>query len=418
MRRSFLHSAYLAASHITGPVFARAQRRALAAGKENPDRSAERWGQVGVARPNGRLVWFHAASVGETQSILPLIDAVLDAHADVTVLVTSTTLTSAHMLAVALPPRAIHQMAPYDTAAATRAFLDHWAPDVAIWVESELWPRMLHEARARDIPRLFLNARISERTMRRWRNLPATAKSVLVAFDTIHVQENATAQAMRDVGVDADTIVITGSLKQDRPPLSHDPAELAALLAQVGGRSVWCASSTHDGEDGVVLDAHAKTGGLLILVPRHTERARDIASLARARGFKTALRSNGDLVVPDTDVYIADTMGELGLWYRAAPVSFVGGSLAAVGGHNPYEPALLGSAVVHGPHVGNFKSIYDQLDGAGAATQIVDAETLAQAVVRLSGDGGAQADRARPIVGAGQGTTQAALSAITGHLAR
>lgn len=414
---SMLHSAYLAASHVTGPLFARVQRRALANGKEDPARTGERWGEASRARPHGPLVWFHAASVGETQSILPLVRALLAARPDLHVLITSTTRTSADMLAGTLPARAIHQVAPYDTARASRAFLDHWRPDVAIWVESELWPRMLAEVAKRGVPRLFLNARVSGRTARRWARFAGTARSVLAGFDEIHVQESATLDALASVGVSGANVRLTGSLKQDRPPLDCDEAELARLRAAIGGRPVWCAASTHEGEDEIVFAAHRSLDGLLILVPRHAERAGDIAALARAQGFDTAQRSKGDAITAHCRVYIADTMGELGLWYRLAPVSFVGGSLVDVGGHNPYEPALLGSAVVHGPHVLNFHAVYDRLRAADAAVEVRDAEALAAIVTALRGGGAAQmAAAAAKVAQEGRGATQAALSAVLRRL--
>lgn len=414
---SILHSLYLAATHVTGPVFARAQRKALVLGKEDPARTAERWGRTDVARPDGPLVWFHGASVGETQSILPLVDALLAARTDVTVLITSTTRTSAQMLADGLPPRVIHQMAPYDTPRAVTAFLDHWRPDVAIWVESELWPRMLHEAGQRGIPRLLLNARVSERTARRWGRFPATARAILGQFDAIHVQEAPTMRALEDVGVTGANVRITGALKQDRPPLECNAEDLARMRKSLGVRDVWCAASTHVGEDELVLAAHRTIGGLLILVPRHAQRAGAIIAQAQTLGFKTAQRSAGEFPDGETDVYIADTMGEMGLWFRVSPVSFVGGSLMEVGGHNPYEAAQLGSAIVHGPHVNNFADIYDRLGGAGAARLVTDADSLAAAIDGFDDHARAQmVDAATDVVLQGGGATLAALDVILAKL--
>ncbi|MGJ8623666.1 MAG: 3-deoxy-D-manno-octulosonic acid transferase [Yoonia sp.] len=365
-------------------MFAWWQRRALASGKEDPARVDERWGRTGAARPAGRVVWFHAASVGETQSVLPLIDALVAARPDLHVLLTSTTRSSAQMLVGALPPRTIHQMAPYDTVAATRAFLDHWRPDVAVWVESELWPRMLAEAGRRNIPRLLMNARVSERTALRWQKFSKTAYSVLSQFDLIHVQEAVTQEALTSIGVTGAHVTMTGSLKQDRPPLAADPEELSRLGAQIGSRPVWCASSTHAGEEEMVLAAHTQIGGLLILVPRHVERASEIAQLCQQHGLSVAQRSTGAPVTDGTAVYLADTMGELGLWYRLAPVSFIGGSLAAVGGHNPYEAAQLDTAILHGPHIGNFATIYARLDAQRAALAVDGVDDLVKAVKGLT----------------------------------
>jgi len=417
MAFSIPHAVYLAVSRFTGPAFALWQRRALARGKEDPDRLGERWGRSPRERPEGRLVWFHAASVGETQSILPLIARLLATVPDVQVMVTSTTRSSAGMLARDLPPRAFHQVAPYDTKGACRRFLRHWQPNVAVWVESELWPRMLYEVARRDVPMLLLNARVSGRTAARWRRFSGTARALLAPFRQIHVQEETTLAAMHGVGVNGDRVRLTGALKQDRPALSHDPRALARLRAVIGDQQVWCAASTHPGEDEAVLAAHARIGGLLILVPRHAERAEAIAALIRTAGLTMAQRSRGEAPDGQTDVYLADTMGEMGLWFRLAPVAFVGGSLARVGGHNPYEPAQLDTAILHGPHVDNFAEIYTALDAEGGALPVSGAEDLAAAVRRLqAGEHERVARAAAGVVRRAQGATEAALQAILEQL--
>lgn len=368
-------------------------------------------------RPDGPLVWFHAASVGETQSIMPLIDALLAARDDVNVLITSTTRTSAEMLRAGLPDRVIHQMAPYDTVHASRAFLDHWRPDVAIWIESELWPRMLAEVGKRGIPRLLLNARVSERTAKRWARFGKTAQAILSQFELIQVQEQTTLDALAAAGLAGSNVVLTGSLKQDRPALDCEAVELANLRREIADRPVWCAASTHAGEEEIILAAHRDIGGLLILVPRHTDRAETIAGLCADAGFVVAQRSQNDPITPLTQVYIADTMGELGLWYRIAPVAFIGGSLAPVGGHNPYEAAQLDTAIIHGPHVENFAQIYTALGGAKAASLVGDASTLAQAVAVIDATTQSQmVQAAHAVLKYRSGSTQAALGAIVDRL--
>ncbi len=386
-------------------------------GKEDPKRTSERWGRTGQIRPDGLIVWFHAASVGETQSIMPLIDALLDARGDVTVLITSTTRTSAELLSNDLPDRVIHQMAPYDTVAASRAFLDHWRPDAAIWIESELWPRMLAEVGKRGIPKLLLNARVSARTARRWARFDKTANAILSQFDLIQVQEQSTMDALGAVGVTGPNVILTGSLKQDRPPLACDADALAELRETIADRAVWCASSTHAGEEEIVLAAHCDIGGLLILVPRHPDRAAQIAGLCADAGFVTARRSQNEAITPDTQIYIADTMGELGLWYRIAPVAFIGGSLATVGGHNPYEAAQLDTAIIHGPHVENFAQIYAALGADDAARTVLDVDNLAAAVTAIDADVQTQMVQAAHVVlQNGAGATQSALDAILHRL--
>lgn len=386
-------------------------------GKEDANRTGERWGRAAQKRPPSQIVWFHASSVGETQSILPLIDALLAARDDVHVLITSTTRTSAELLHMGLPNRVIHQMAPYDTVQASRAFLDHWRPDVAIWIESELWPRMLAEVGRRGVSRLLLNARVSARTARRWARFGKTAKAILSQFDLIQVQEQTTLDALAAVGLTGPRVVLSGSLKQDRPALGCDEDALADLRQAIADRSVWCAASTHAGEEEIILAAHRDIGGLLILVPRHTDRAAAIAVLCADAGFVVAQRSGNDPITPQTQVYIADTMGELGLWYRLTPVAFIGGSLALVGGHNPYEAAQLDTAIIHGPHVGNFAGIYVALGAAGAAKLVGDADTLVQAVAAIDATSQSQMVlAAHAVLTDGSGATQAALDAIVDRL--
>lgn len=410
---TLLHALYLALSYVTGPIFARVQRKALVSSKEDPTRVSERWGQTDQVRPKGPVVWFHAASVGETQSILWLVHKLLDSHDDLNVLITSTSRTSAALLANQLPARATHQMAPYDTVQATRAFLDHWQPDLAIWIESEIWPRMLREARARTIPCMLMSARISTRTAARWKKFPATAKSVLSSFETIHVQESATLSALSAVGISGPAVVLTGSLKQDSPPLECDLEELSRLTNALNGKPVWCAASTHPGEDEIVLAAHKSVGGLLILVPRHAERAAAISDLCAAHGLVAAQRSLGLPLDDKTDVYIADTMGELGLWYRLARTSLICGSLTRVGGHNPYEAAQLGSVILHGPNVSNFLDIYQRLGKQNAALLVSDERELATALNGLDDTTrGKMTAEAHAVLNAQQGATEPALVAI------
>lgn len=392
------------------------QRKALKNGKEDAKRVAERWGIASRPKPEGPMVWFNAASVGETQSILPLVSELLRASPKVNVLITSTTGTSARLLEKTVSSRVIHQMTPYDTAKASRAFLQHWRPDVAIWIESELWPRMLSEVGARSIPKLYLNARVSARTIRSWTQFPTTTRAVLSSFNTIHVQELATYNALSAIGISGPKVVLTGSLKKDCPPLECNSGELSRLRAAIGNRPVWCAASTHLGEDSIVLGAHQSHGGLLILVPRHPERAAAVQDLCVSAGFVTARRSAGEAITPSTQVYVADTIGELGLWYRLASISFIGGSLVPVGGHNPYEPAQLGSAILHGPYVANFASIYAELDQFGGARTVHDTKTLCEG---LALNKKAQMDMtaaARLALEDSKGATDAALKEIIENL--
>lgn len=416
--------AYLGLSAVAGPLYRLAQRRRLRQGKESADRAAERQGISAIPRTPGPLIWFHAASVGETLSILGLIERLLADRPNARVLVTSTTLTSAQLLATRLPDRAIHQFSPFDTPAAVRRFLDHWRPDLAIWIESELWPRLLQETYRRGVPMLLLNARVSDRTAARWRRWPRTARALLAPFRAILVQEAGTAALMRDLGVEAARLQVSGSLKEELPPPAADPADLDRMRRALGGRGCWLAASTHEGEEEPLLRAHDLAFGtgpeapVLIIAPRHPERGPALAARLAEAGRAVALRSAGQLPDARTAIYIADTIGEMGLWYRLCNICFLGGSLARVGGHNPYEPILLDCAVIHGPHVFNFAGIYAKLAAAGAARSAATPEDVADHLRALQ-DGTAQAAltaTARAVLRAQPSATDAALALIDRYL--
>ncbi len=380
---------YLGFSVIAAPLYRAAQWVRLWQGKESADRRGERFGAATLARPSGRLVWFHAASVGESLALMDLIPALLARAEDIRILVTTASLTSARMMEERLPPRACHQFAPYDTRAAVRRFLSHWRPDVAVWAESELWPRLLHETARRDIPMLLINARVSQRTIRRWRRWPQVARDLLGPFDLVLAQDAALAAVLQAVGLPPGRVQVAGALKEDVAPPDAAPETLADLTARLAGRARWLAASTHEGEDTVLVAAHRQAFGggddapLLIIAPRHPHRGPEIARKLQAEGWRVGLRSDGQMPAPDTDIYIADTLGEMGLWYRLCPVAFVGGSLVPVGGHNPYEPVQLDCAVIHGPDVSNFAEIYDRLERARGALRAGSAEAVAQALLRL-----------------------------------
>jgi 3-deoxy-D-manno-octulosonic-acid transferase len=397
--RSPALAAYLLASRLADPVALPLLRRRMARGKEEPARLAERLGRAGLARPAGRLVWLHAASVGEATSALPLI-AALRGRMDANFLLTTGTVSSAQRMACALPPGAVHQYAPVDTHRAVRRFLGHWRPDLGIWIESEIWPRLVLETARREVPMALVNARLSAGSFRRWRRLPAMARRLLGSFRTVLAQDGETVERLRELGVEAR---FAGNLKALVTVPECNEGELAALRGALGRRPVWLAASTHAGEERAVLDAQKSLRQhrpLLILAPRHPERGDDVAQLVAAAGLSAARRSAGGVPDSGTDVWLADTLGEMGLWYRLAPIAFVGGSLVGAGGHTPFEPVQLGSAVLHGPHVANFAPAYAALDGGGGAVAVADAAELAAALGRLIADPaalGALRDRARAV---------------------
>lgn len=357
----------------------------LAEGKEDPERYGERLGRPGVPRPDGPLIWIHAASVGEALSVQELIRRLREDRPDTTILLTTGTRTSAELLASRLPNGALHQFAPIDTKPALEGFLDHWQPDLAIWIESELWPRMIHDTDARGIPMILMNARMSPDSYSRWRWMRGLAKALLGRFRRILTQDEQTMRRLRRLGAPIARMRTIGTLKEGAQVLPFSETEHRAFLAEADGRPIWLASSTHEGEEELMSTTHRHLVRkmhrlLMVLVPRHPERGPAIAEALRADGWDVAMRSAGDEIDLDTQIYLADTLGELGLWYRVAPVSFIGGSLVEVGGHNPFEPAALGSAIIHGPHVFNFVDIYARLAEAGACRSVDSPEALAEAV--------------------------------------
>jgi 3-deoxy-D-manno-octulosonic-acid transferase len=383
----------VAAGPLAGLYLARRHRL----GKEDSARLDERRGRSTRPRPPGPLVWINAASVGEAASMLALVDRLL-AERRVSVLITTGTVTSARLLESRLAAeRVVHQFAPLDHPLYVKAFLDHWRPDLAIWVESELWPNLIVASRARRVPLLLLNARMSARSFRGWRRLPSVIRPLLDGFDLCLAQDPLQAERLRQLG--ARRAQCVGNLKSAAAPLPVSEPELARLAAEIAGRPLWLAASTHDGEEEIVADAHlaarrAHPALLTLIAPRHPGRADKIAAMLRERGLSLARRSMSEPITERTEIYLADTMGELGLFYRLAGIAFIGGSLARMGGHNPYEAAQLDCAILHGPDMSNAAAGARALAGANAAATIHDAEGLAGWVSRLLSDPRERARRA------------------------
>jgi len=339
--------------------------------------------------------------------------------------VTTVTVTSAELLAERLPDRCIHQFAPVDVAPAVERFLEHWRPDLAVWTESEIWPAMLVATHRRGAPMVLINARISNRSYKRWRWFRGMARSLLRRFDRILAQDELAAGHFAQLGAARSRLEVTGSLKEGAAPLGHEEAERVRVARAFAGRPVWHAASTHPGEEEAALGAHIQARRSLpmlamILSPRHPVRGDGLAETLRARGLVVAQRSKAEPVTPDTEVYLADTLGEMGLWYRIASVSFVGGSLVGVGGHNPFEPALLGSAILHGPHVRNFADGYARLGAAQAAVLVRDeAELGAALTAALAPDrAAAMAAAAWEAISDGADVTDRVLEVLGGYLDR
>jgi 3-deoxy-D-manno-octulosonic-acid transferase len=378
--------AYRYATGALEPFAPLALKRRARRGKENLERLSERLGFPSRTRPDGTLIWIHGASVGECLSVLPLIDALL-AKPGRSVLMTSGTVTSAEMMAARLPSGAFHQFSPVDTPAAVARFLDHWRPDVGLFVDSEIWPNILIAAAKKGTRLAIVNGRMSEKSFGGWQRAKRMAASLLGLFDIALVQDNDTAERLKGLGARA--VEVTGSLKADSPPLPADAKALEELRCAIGTRPVFLATNTHPGEDEIILGVHdhlrRKFPSLLtIIAPRHAERGGDIAALAASRAH--VLRSQAQMPNTGTEIYIADTMGELGLLYRLGTFAFIGKSLGAQGGQNPLEPARLGVAVLSGPYTDNFREAYDAIFAGQGIGRVATADELEALAAKLLND--------------------------------
>lgn len=382
--------AYLGFSHISAPLWRMAHRKRVKQGKELPHRLPEKYGVYKSQRPTGTVLWFHALSVGESLALVPLIERALSEMPEAHVVLTTSTATSVAALDKAgLPDRAHHVLLPIDTAKATRAFLDHWKPDIAAFAELDFWPRLMVEAHRRGVPMVLINSRMPDHNFEKRRKLGGAMRDVLQLFDRLLVQDETSATRFATLGADADKIEVLGALKAAARPLPCDSEDLADLQASIGLRPVWLAAATIAAEHGPMIEAHRRVSmkrpnALLIIAPRHTADGESCEELARAVFPNVARRGLGQTITSETQIYIADTIGEMGLWYRLAPVSFVGHSLDDnLEGKNPFEAAALGSAILHGPHMSYFSESYAALASMAAAQEVTSPETLAKAVLDL-----------------------------------
>jgi 3-deoxy-D-manno-octulosonic-acid transferase len=389
-------------------------------GREDVTRIGERRGEARVPRPNGPLVWMHGASVGEMLSVIPLVERIRARGFNV--LVTSGTVTSAELAERRLPPGAIHQFVPLDVPRYVTRFLDHWRPGLALIAEADLWPNLITQSAARGIPLVLVNGRVSQRSFERWRRAPGTIAAMLESFDLCLAQSMADADRYAHLG--APRVSMTGNLKLDVPAPPADPARLQEMQDAVDRRPIIVAASTHPGEEAGVIEAHQQLrrkfrGLLTIVVPRHPQRGEGVLDIASVAGLEAEMRSRGYLPGDNTDIYIADTIGELGVMYRLTPVVFMGGSLVRHGGQNPIEAAKLGAAILHGPHVWNFADIYAALDDAHGAEEVVDPGGLSMRLGVWLSDPGLQdaiADAALKTVEMLGGALDRTLAAIDPYL--
>lgn len=387
MSAPFLYRTWVAANTVLVPFAAMSETRKLRDQGVSVARAHEKLGHATQdRRGTGPLIWLHAASVGESLSVLALITRMGILLPRAQFLITSGTATSARLVGQRLPQRTVHQFAPFDAPGPLKRFLRHWQPDAAIFVESEIWPQMLRRTRATGATMALVNARMSDKTVATWRKWPKAARYLFGVFDLILTQNDAMAHNMASMHAPKDRIARGINLKSMAGPLPVDEDALFKARAALGRRPVWIASSTHEGEEEAVLRAHADLlkdhpDLCLILAPRHPERGDAVADLIARAGLDHNRRSTGDAI--GGAVYLADTMGELGLWYALGDIVFLGGSLLPIGGHNPFEVVQSGAAVLSGNHVSAFAETYAQLEIIGAARIVADGDDLAAQVGTL-----------------------------------
>ncbi len=386
--------AYIAFSQVSGSLWRISHRSRVKKGKEIAERLPEKYGRYSQPKPSGQVLWFHALSVGESLALVPLIERALADLPEANVVLTTSTATSVVALDRAdLPERAVHVLLPIDTGPAVRRFLDHWRPDVAVFAELDFWPRLMVDTHRRGVPMLLINSRMLEKNYQSRRKLGGMMRDIMGFFDAMLVQDDDSAARFMALGADPARLSIAGVLKSAARPLPADPIALDGLREGIGGRLVWLAAATHPDEERAMVDAHFEVvrevgDALAIIAPRQPEHADALETYAKERFAHVARRNRGEAPDARTQIYIADTIGEMGLWYRLAPVSFIGHSLEmgdqSFRGKNPYEAAALGSVLLHGPAIAGQLRAFGALATAGAARQIVDADTLAQAVLELS----------------------------------
>ena len=334
----------------------------------------------------GKLFWLHGASVGESVSMLPLINKILETYPDSHVMVTTGTVTSADVMQKRLPERAFHQFIPIDNPIFTTRFVKYWHPDVALWFESEFWPAVLTSIRRKNIPLILINGRISNKTFKRWQQFDFICKELLSCFTMCLGQSEEDAYRLRVLGAKETTCL--GNLKYAGLPLPIDEKNKKEVLKQIENRRLWLASSTHDDEEVRLAKVHKRLKEkyedlLTIIVPRHPNRGQEIADEIKKLDISTALRSRGEKITKTTDIYIADTIGEVGLWYDVAKIVFIGGSLVPHGGQNFIEPSRVRDAVIVGPHMHNFSDAMSRAKKADAVMQVSDILELQELLEQL-----------------------------------
>ena len=384
--KSALLWAYLRLSPLIRLFARRHLERRILRGKEHPRRYREKLGLTEVPRPDGPLIWMHAVGVGEVLALPALIRGMLTLDPALTVLLTSSTRTSADAIEHNLPPRTIHQFLPLDSPHYVKRFLDHWQPQLSVWAERDIWPAFICEVEKRQIPMALINGRMSEDSGDSKQKARRFFAALYAKFDVIEVQDQISADQFARLGVEPAKISVTAPLKSAADPLADQPEKRLALQKMLGHRPLWLAASTHSRDEIEVFKAHTQVlkqqpDTLLVLAPRDPDRAKRILKHAADLGFQATILQTPDTDLTNTQIAIIDRIGKMGLWYRLADRCFVGGSFAEVGGHNPYEPALLNCAISHGPNLQNFADDYAVFNREAAAVLTIDAAALADTLL-------------------------------------
>ena len=375
---------YLILRRVLQPVMRRVLAGRICKAKENAARAGERLGIATQVRPTGRVVWMHAVGLGEVLALRPLIVGMQQVAPDLNFVITSTARSSADVLGQNLPANTVHQFLPLDGPTYMAKFLDHWQPCLSIWSEQDIWPGAIHDCATRDIPLAYVNGRMDNKSTAKRARLAGLYKKVFGLFDLITVQDEQTAENLSSLG--GRDVRVTGSLKPAAEPLSVDVGMLATLQVALEGRKIWVAASTHCEDEAVLIDAQRELvkrdpSWLLILAPRAPARGDEIEGALVQAGLTCTRRSKGGQPDPSHSVWIVDSFGELGLWYRLAAAAFVGGSYGSLGGHNPWEAICLNLLVCHGPNVANFAKDYEVLDYSGASQPLPDDASSVPALV-------------------------------------
>lgn len=369
---SLLRSSYYGLSWLGAPLISGYLRWRSFKEHEDKNRIRERVGFPSLPRPEKSLLWVHAVSVGESVAALTIIEAILKKYPEIYVLLTTTTVSSAKVIEKRLPKNVIHQFCPVDTPQAVGRFLNHWQPDLAIWIESEFWPNLMHETQSRGIPTVLLNGRMSGRSFSNWQKLKGILSPLLRRLSLCAVQSEEQASFFQTLG--AKTVSVMGNVKVMMTPLGMDEDKYHFLKKEIGERPVWLAASTHPGEEEIVFKVHKRLQKeyphlLTIIVPRHIERAPLLQSLATKEGIPSALRTKAT-TLEGIQIYIGDTLGEMGLFYALSPVVLMGATFVPKGGHNPIEAAQMGAFVIHGSHTFNNPQLYNVLAELGLSAHV------------------------------------------------